>query len=698
MLDEKQFLIDAFSKNFKDFKENKIVIYGIGKSTQYILEHFSEYNFIGLMDEARTGEAIYDKKIVSKEQVLELGVDTIIIAALKANIPIIFRRIYEFCKKYSIQVYDINGNNLMIKNYDIKNFDKYKNINIEILKDKILNADVVSFDIFDTLIMRKVLYPKDIFMLAGDKINVDIFAKTRAKSEMELYYNEDKNPNIHEIYDRVQKILGISNETKNHWKNMEILTEKEYLIQRKKICKIFEYAKSMDKEIFLVSDMYLPKDILSKLLNELGIKTDAEHILVSCDYQLSKSNGLFNILKSKTADKKTLHIGDNYEADILSAKKYGIDDVFHIENAIVMLADSYACDLLKYESNLYNRIVIGEFISQQLNDPFVFSKTQGKFIVESNYDMAYSFLAPVICGFFSWMVAKAKELDLEYILFGARDGYIFEEISKLLRHTIPDIPKTMYFYTSRAVAVLAGLSSDEDILQAAHTAYSGSIEQMLKSRFFLRDCLERGEYSDDEYILKHKEQIIENSKILRKNYLKYIKDLNIEQESRVGFLDFVSSGTCQKGLSNFVDFDLYGLYFARINNEARKDLAIETLFGEMHINMESYHILNNFTLFENILTSCEPTLQNFDENGIPIFMAENRTKKQMESLREIHGAILDYVQNMNINVFKNADIELLDLIFYLLCEKYSIITTDYFKSGIQIDEFVNRKFELIAVE
>jgi len=117
----------------------------------------------------------------------------------------------------------------------------------------------------------------------------------------------------------------------------------------------------------------------------------------------------------------------------------------------------------------------------------------------------------------------------------------------------------------------------------------------------------------------------------------------------------------------------------------------------MHMNMESYHILNNFTLFENILTSCEPTLQNFDENGTPIFMAESRTKKQMESLKEIHNAILDYVRNMSISGFKNADKELLDLIFYLLCEKYSILATDYFDSEIQSDEFCNRKFEVAKI-
>jgi len=689
MFDERQFVIDAFCKNFKNLKKNKIAIYGIGKSTQYILEHFSEYNFVGLMDEVRTGEIIYGKKIISNEQTLELSVDTIIIIARKANIPIILKRIYDFCKKHSIKVYDVNGNDLMAESNNIKNFDKYKHINMENLKDKILNADIISFDVFDTLIMRRVLYPKDIFSIAGD----DAFAKTRVQAEAELYYDEKKNPNIHEIYDRIQQKLGISDEMKNNWKNTEVLTEKKYLIQRKKICEAFEYAKSQGKEVFLVSDMYLPKDILGELLNGLCINIDSEHILVSCDYRFTKSSGLFDVLKSKAIGKKILHIGDNYEADILSAKNYGIDDAFHIESSVVMLADSYACDLLKYESNLCNRIIIGEFIAKQLNDPFIFSKTQGKFIVENNYDMAYSFLSPVIYGFFSWMAARAKELKLKCILLGARDGYIFEKIGKLLQ--LPDFPKTIYFYTSRAVAVLAGLKSDKDILRAAHLAYSGSIEEMLKSRFFLKDCLERGECSDDEYILKHKEQILKNSEILKNNYLKYIKSLNIKPGSKVGFLDFVSSGTCQNGLSNFLDFDLHGLYFAKIYNEDRKNLTIDTLYGEIHINMESYSILNNFIFFENILTSYEPTVQDFDENGIPIFMADNRTEKQMESLKEIHRAISDYA--LNVNPGKNTDKELLDLIFYLLNEKYSILTTDYFKSEMQADEFCNRKFEVAEI-
>ena len=699
MIDEKQFVIDVFGKYFKDFKESKIAIYGIGKNTQYILEHFNEYNFIGLMDEAKAGETIYGKKVLTKEQVLELGVDIIVIVAWTSNIHIIFRRISEFCATHSIQVYDLNGNNLMAKNSEIKTFDKYNDIDMKTLKDKISNADVVSFDVFDTLVMRRTLYPKDIFLIAEDKIKMDIFAKTRIKAEAELY--QKGNPNIHEIYDKIQQILEISDETKERWKNTEISTEKEYLIQRKKICEAFEYAKSIGKEVFLVSDMYLPKNILCELLIGLEINMDLDHILVSCDYGFSKSNGLFNILKDKTLGKKVLHIGDNYDADERFAKAYGIDSVFHIESAIVMLADSYACDLLKYESDFCNRIIIGELIAKQLNDPFLFSETQGKFRVESNYDMAYSFLAPIVYAFFCWIAVKAKELDLECVLFASRDGYILEEISKLKRSVIPDFPETKYFYASRAAVVLAGLNSDEDILQAAGFVYVGSMEEMLKNRFRLEDneIEERGECSDSEYVLKHRDAIMRKSRIARKNYLEYVKKLSIKRGSKVGFVDFVSVGTSQKGLLNFVDFNLCGLYFFQLYNKDNAALNIESLYGVKRPLTKSYHIFENLFFMESVLTSYEPTLQNFDEAGNPVFMRESRTEKQMDALKEVHCAILDYAKNMNTDIhkLKNADKELLDLIFYLLCEKYSVLTVDYFKLRNQVDEFVNRKFELSGI-
>jgi len=71
MLSEKEYVISAFKRNFSHFSNIPIAIYGIGKNTQYILDNFLDFNIVGLMDEARTGDIIYGKQIISFDEVLE---------------------------------------------------------------------------------------------------------------------------------------------------------------------------------------------------------------------------------------------------------------------------------------------------------------------------------------------------------------------------------------------------------------------------------------------------------------------------------------------------------------------------------------------------------------------------------------------------------------------------------------------------
>ena len=73
--------------------------------------------------------------------------------------------------------------------------------------------DVVSFDIFDTLIMRKTLTPEDIFRIVENKIKnnnagLDYFGN-RQRAILE---NPIPNPNIYQIYDKFAELTGITEE------------------------------------------------------------------------------------------------------------------------------------------------------------------------------------------------------------------------------------------------------------------------------------------------------------------------------------------------------------------------------------------------------------------------------------------------------------------------------------------------------
>jgi predicted HAD superfamily hydrolase len=444
--------------------------------------------------------------------------------------------------------------------------------------------------------------------------------------------------------------------------------------------------------------MYLPKEIIAGILSQLGVTADTSQILVSCDCKVAKNSGLFDVLRSKVGNARILHIGDNYEADILCAEKFGIDDTFHIGSALTMLEDSYASELLNYDTTLPNRLVIGEFIAQQLNDPFLFARTQGKFEVNTNYELGGSFIAPLLWCFFGWITKRAKELQLDVVLLGSRDGYLISKIHDILQDRY-DLPPMRYFYISRAVAVVAGILDDADILHAARLAYAGTPEEMLINRFHLNDTdiLERGGERDVPYIMRHKSAILREAERVRKTYLRYVDTLNISSDLHVGFFDFISYGTCHKALTNVLDNRITGLYFIALNHadNYKSHIIMEAMFGTLNVFVKSYRVLQNYFLLENILTSFEPTLAGFDDELYPTFIQENRTDIQLVRLSEIQGGILDYFQNTKSQLpdAHHVDKHIPDLIFGCLIMD-CMINTDYFDAEELRDEFCNRTFDL----
>lgn len=690
VMSEKEYIIHCYKTYFSCFQDKKIVIYGIGKNTQIILEHFESDNIIGLMDECRAGEQIYGKEIISMEEALKRGAELILIVARASNVSIIYRRISETCIRQGIVVYDINGEEVNPKAIVNREYSSYKQITFENLKQKIDDAEVVSFDIFDTLIMRDVLYPRDIFSLVEKQVGRK-FRNKRIRAEMDLY-SEGKNPCLKEIYAAMSEEF-----IPEH----EIETERRHLYRRKSGCRALDYALRQGKEIYFVSDMYLDSVTLENILRGMNIPVRRGQILVSCEFGLSKHNGLFSILRKCVGNRKILHIGDNREADIEAAEQYGVDKTFYIPNALKMLEDSYADSLLAYTENLENRLVIGKFLVQVFSDGFLFSNSQGRIVLSNNRQIGSIFVSPFVYRFYGWMVQEAKKRNLTHILLAARDGRIIERIYHYFKETGLEQPQMDYFYISRAVAVLAGIKDDEDILHACRLAFNGNISEKLKSRFRLSDSeiCQRVDTTEQEYILRHKKAILKSAKAVRERFLKYISSICSEDSEKIGFFDFISSGTCQKALMNIVNFNLTGLYMGNVNNETeyKADIDVSSMFGSYNVFQKGEYVLTNYFLLENIITSEEATLVDFDEDGRPVLDKETRTEKQMEDLRDIQDAILEYVKDscLQPEEMVEVDLKLVDQIFGLLSQQSCVVQTDYFKEHHLEDAFCNREFDLV---
>lgn len=695
---EKEYVISNFRKHFSGYRDQPVAIYGLGKNTREVLEAFPDYRIVGLMDEIRTGEMVYGKEVISCEEALARGVKTIIIIARAANVRIIYHRIAEFCEKSGISVFNINGEKQSLQKNDKAVRRDIKFGKKSELYEKMASCQIISFDIFDTVIMRKVLIPTDVFILVEEKIERRgegfPFAKERRRAEWELL-REGRQPGLDEIYERLACHSAFARDHVEEWAQLELEEEKKVLMVREGMKEILSDARKSGKRIFFTSDMYLDSDRLHSLFSDLGIEAAKEEFIISCEYGVSKMNGLHAVLRKRFPDQRILHVGDNAEADGRCARQAGIDKVFFLGNAYEQLDHSSAGRLLKRSDVWTNRKLLGEFAAKQFRDPFRLEKNKGNVRIETDYELGYFFLAPLLSVFYCWMLKKVKEYSLTRLLLASRDGYILKELLDRIKTCEPEteLPEYTYFYTSRAVCVLAAIENEEDIIDAAEgVPFSGRAEELLQIRFRIKkaDILERntGE-RDRDYILRHREKILEQAQIARRCYGAYLAKLGIRDEERCGFIDFVSGGTCQDGLQKFWDKMLIGLYFLKISAPERKNLDIDALYEKTDIYAKSTALEEKYFFVERIMTSPEPTLWGFSEDGVPIFEREKRTSSELESLKRIHQGLIDGVLRHRIE-----DGKLADIFVGLLDRDHAVCKLPFAGTASMTDEFCNRIFDV----
>lgn len=188
----------------------------------------------------------------------------------------------------------------------------------------------VSFDIFDTLLERDVEKPVDVFLRVGDIVlgagKGEHFQKDRMAAESAARV---KAPNgevtLEDIYEELIA-EGYEGETAEALKAQEVASERTGCFVKASMKPVYDAALQQGKTVFLVSDMYLPKEVIADMVEHCGYG-GYEKLYVSNEYGVSKRSGkLFGeVLREYGLQKQDLvHVGDSIGADLLGARKAGV--------------------------------------------------------------------------------------------------------------------------------------------------------------------------------------------------------------------------------------------------------------------------------------------------------------------------------------------------------------------------------------
>lgn len=645
-MNEKKYLLTSFERNFLHKRKQKTAIYGISYSTKIILEAFPDFEICGLMDGTLKSGSLYGKPVIQEEDLLRLGVERVIIIARAASVKIVYNRIKEFCRLHSISVFDVNGVELAVKYQEIAKETDCLGKSCEDLTAAIDVHDIVSFDIFDTILMRQILKPVDLFLIMDGLIEIPgrrfVFSEERIRAERESL--SGGYPDIDTIYSRMQYHTQTDDKQIREWMELEFQLEKKVSLARNHMKEVYFYALSRGKKVYFVSDMYLKKEQLAELLEQQGIE-QYEDILVSGQYGVMKTGGLFDVLRKKIGVQTCIHIGDNEEADIAAAKRYGLS-AFKIESACQMMKNSSYQELEQYTDTLGRRNAVGMLIARIFNDPFKLHGTKGIPRIMEDTDVGYAFVAPIITSYMDVLIKKAAKMHFDGILFQARDGYLLKRLYEITTEGSPDAVPGIYFLTSRLPCLICGIFSDQDILKLTQIKYNGSPEQLLEKRFLLQpdeiQPYQRG-MGLPEYILMHREQIFKAAENLRKAYRKYASRQGVKKNGRYLFTDLAASGTCQGALERLLDIGGEGFYLIHIVDESKnKESVIDSLFQINTWFQKEAFVCESYILLENIVTSDRPSVKAFTEEGIPVYGSEPRSESQIRELKQIQDCIVDY--------------------------------------------------------
>lgn len=714
MYDEAEYIYQEFHKNFASRKAEPLILYGIGKRTGELLERLPGYCIAGLMDGKKKDGTAWGKPILDYQDVLDLRVKTIVVIARPAVIGVIYHRIEEFCTGNGITVYDIKGNDLSEAYADQEHDIPYFHQGPEDLKREVEKHEVISFDVFDTLIMRKVLYPADIFTIMEKRRSFPGFADLRIEAERQLY-DKGQNPTLEEIYGRFQELSGISEREKGELRELETTIELEYMVPRKRILELFNRIKGK-KRIYLISDMYLSREVIGGLLKKCGYD-GYEELYVSCEKRTAKNEKLFEqYLEDRRREgfdaKDCLHVGDNETADIACAKAAGMD-AFQVMGARELLGSSSYRGLLSGELNLMDRMAAGLLCERAFGDPFALYGTKGKLTVRNVQDFSYILIAPMIFYFTVWLMQQVQRSGCDYVLYPSRDAYLIEKLCNKIceKQKAVEFPKGEYFYTSRRAALAATIWKEADIEHVAEMDYWGSIHGLFQKRFRLTIDEEAKELKAEdreklkEYLNRYRDEILRQSRRERENYLRYIAGTGIPGHKKIAFIDFVAAGKVQNGLEKLIpEKELTGFYFLRREpdkGEIDRAIKVETLFPskgafEIDLNVYKYYLF-----LEMVLTSQEPTFDGIGDEGQILFMEESRTKEHCRAVEEIQRSVQEYAKEFSemcpelLHTQVNRKVP--DVILGFMDKEYTELGIEEVTSLVLTDEFLSQTFNLFQV-
>ncbi len=305
---------------------------------------------------------------------------------------------------------------------------------------------VVSFDVFDTLLFRRVPDPVDAFALVGERLRergllggpvaAPVFARLRVAAERrvrELRAAADGGQEI--LLADVYRELAVASAFAYRadpevCADIEVDVENELLVPDLDVAALLDAARAARKTCVAVSDTYFTEGQLERLLGARLPPLD--RLFVSSAHAVGKGGGLWPLVFDAlgVAPDEVLHVGDNEEADGRVPRELGVRTVPFERR------EPHLGELLVRERRAGSPAVLGRA------GDFGLTALRGKLLHRAEaialppelrpfWRYGAVTLGPALAGFADWVQERAVAYGASKALCAMREGAVLADLVNL---------------------------------------------------------------------------------------------------------------------------------------------------------------------------------------------------------------------------------------------------------------------------
>ena len=532
------------------------------------------------------------------------------------------------------------------------------------------DVDLVTSDVFDTLVTRPVATPSDLFVRLAERLDLPahvtphVFASARRASERrarrdrsatrrldllasapgiteaELVHDPQvaaPEVTLHEIWERMPESWG----DRSAMLDAELALESDALQPIPETVEAFRWARDAGVPVVLVSDIYLTSDQLTTVLANAGVDMSlVDEVVSSADHRLGKSHGLLaaTIERRSIAADRVAHLGDNEAADVETATKLGAHAI-HVD----VPSSQHHVDLAPRPLRTWS--------TTSGTDLGITAATRavlvgaGRYSTDQSFQYGAAVVGPVLTGFTRWIADTTRSLGASHVHCMLREGATIAEL--LVATAPPDRtdPTSVPLHVSRWVTMRAAVidASPDELLTALARRADLSVEHVVRA-FGCDPVRVRavfgGDRADPNRIAEAYEalsadnvlrtQIIEHAAELRERVLIYLRARLVLDDGPLVVADVGWGGTIQEGLtrilrSDGLEHEVIGLYLAmsapgeeRLAGGARMLSYLPNVTDDAQASVYSRAVAHHADTVERIMTPAIGTLIDIDATGEPV--------------------------------------------------------------------------------